>query len=145
MDITPKNERENYKNMGVALKAYQKCGGLLDMSPDELKYMPKEVMIACASDEIAYVWYKLPKHLKNDADIKKYEYCTEHQDLRSAPGEDVIDGPPPRRLFCCYCQIKDVKIKNENVGHMSNINSHMGTSKENRRRLFRCPKFCNQQ
>ncbi|MGI0027986.1 MAG: hypothetical protein ACREAD_09135 [Nitrosopumilaceae archaeon] len=80
------------------------------MTAEELKNMPKEVMIASAPNEIAMVWDKLPEKLKSDIDILKYQYCTDHyNDL----GEDAADGPSPRRLFCCYCKVNDINIRSE--------------------------------
>jgi hypothetical protein len=134
MTLNPKSERESYKKMSASLKAFQRCGGLLNMSREELENMPKEVMLATAVNEIAHVWHKLPKHLQNDVDMMKYSYCKEHE---HCGGSDVIDGPPPRRLFCCYCQIRDVKIQNKNL-------EVFDKSEENSRdcKNFNCKQYC---
>jgi hypothetical protein len=113
LGVTPQMERNGYKKMHSSLKAFSRAGGLLGMTSEELKNMPKEVMICCAPNEIAMVWNKLPEHLKTDIDILRYQYCTEHHN-RKKLGDNEIDGPAPRRIFCCYCKINDVNIKAEN-------------------------------
>lgn len=117
MFVTPKMDRDNYTKMLLSLKAYSRAGGLLEMSAKELKNMPKEVMIALASKEIALVWNKLPRSLKCDSDMIKYKFCEEHYNTKKKDDgdeEDEVDGPTPRKIFCCYCKIRDVKITNEN-------------------------------
>lgn len=116
-------DRNTIKSMSRALKAYSRTRSLLPLSKDELLHMPKEVIIACASEEIAYVWDKLPKQLQEDPDILKYGYCSEHHNADQAEG-DVNDGPPPRRIFCCICNIQDVNImNNEDEPHNTNQES----------------------
>ncbi|CAG9766102.1 unnamed protein product [Ceutorhynchus assimilis] len=85
-----------------------KLGSFMNFSRKQLEQIPKEVLLACAPEEIALIWNKLPEHLKKDKDIIQYQYCTDHDETRGS--EDVIDGPPPRKLFCCYCNIRDVQI-----------------------------------
>jgi hypothetical protein len=111
--VTPEMDRIGYKKMHSSLKAFSRAGGLLAMTAEELENMPKEVMICCAPNEIAVVWNKLPEQLKSDPDILRFQYCTEHYNNKSW-GDDEIDGPAPRRIFCCYCKISDVNIKAEN-------------------------------
>lgn len=139
MDSNPKTERETLKKNSVALRAFQKCGGLLGMSREELKYMPKEVMIACAADEIAYVWDKLPEKLRNDIDVLKYQYCLKHYNNNVRVDGDTIDGPPPRRLFCCYCNIEDISVDNT-------VEMNVATNgKKKRNRGFCLPHICKLQ
>ena len=117
MDSTsPSLDREAIKRMGHSLIAFSRLRSLLKMSKEQLSDMPKEVMIGCAAHEIAIVWDKLPKNLQDDIDILKYQYCQEHyskdDDIRS--NVDVNDGPSPRRIFCCYCKVRDVNIASNN-------------------------------
>lgn len=112
--LTPEIERDNYTKMLLSIKVYKRVGGLQNMTPEQLKNMPKEVMISLAPNEIALVWDKLPNHLKIDGDIIKYRFCYEHYAATDEPNVDVGDGPIPRRLFCCYCKMRDVKITGEN-------------------------------
>jgi hypothetical protein len=105
-------DRESIKRMSHALKAYSKVRDLRKMTKSELAYMPKEVIITCASNEIAHVWDKLPQHLQEDPDVVKYRFCVEHQ--YDCDGADVNDGPPTRRLFCCYCKVQDITVGNNN-------------------------------
>lgn len=104
-------DRESIKRMSNSLKAYSKHKRLDKMSAVELQNMPKEVIIASASEQIAQVWDKLPENLRNDEDILQYSYCTEHfGNTANKTDEDEFDGPPPKRLFCCYCNLSDVNI-----------------------------------
>ena len=118
MDLTPQMDRDNYSRMLVSLKVYNQVGGLLKMTAEQLKNIPKEVMIALAPNEIALVWDKLPNHLQNDCEMSKYRFCFEHHDYDGGgvgdSSSDQGDGPIPRKLFCCYCKISDVTISAEN-------------------------------
>ncbi|KAJ8911233.1 hypothetical protein NQ315_012220 [Exocentrus adspersus] len=96
---TPQMDRESIRNMGQSLIAYSRLRTLTKMSRQQLANIPKEVIIACASNEIALVWEKLPDHLREDIDILKYQYC---------------DGPNLRKIFCCYCKVSDVIIATDN-------------------------------
>lgn len=104
-------ENEAIKNMSNSMQVFFQSGSLLNMTKDELVYMPKEVIINCAFREIPFIWSKLPKHLQEDADILNYLFCTEHQQRENG---DVNDGPPKRKLFCCYCKMKDINVATEN-------------------------------
>lgn len=107
-------DRQSIKDMSAALKAYSKTQSLLPLSKEDLSRLPKEVIIACASEEIALVWERLPKYLKEDTEMQKYQFCLEHHNSSSVENQDVIDGPPPRKLYCCYCNINDNEFKSEN-------------------------------
>lgn len=120
MEITSQMERDNYKKMKNSLQAFSKKQSLLKMSKYELSNMPKEVILACAANEIALVWEKLPEHLQNDIDILKYQYCQDHYNMsKNGYSCDTVDGPPPRRIFCCYCQVRDVNVTNNSGGTLS--------------------------
>lgn len=114
MSLTPQMERDSYKNMASSLKAFSQSGGLLKMTSEQLRNMPKEVMIACAPKEIALIWDKLPEALQNDVDILKYQYCGDHNNEKVCNNSDAGDGPTPRRFFCCYCKTGDVNITTKN-------------------------------
>ncbi|KAJ8909491.1 hypothetical protein NQ315_017033 [Exocentrus adspersus] len=111
---TPQMDRESIRNMGQSLIAYSRLRTLTKMSRQQLANMPKEVIIACASNEIALVWEKLPDHLREDIDILKYQYCDEHYNYSSEDNVDVNDGPNLRKIFCCYCKVSDVNIATDN-------------------------------
>lgn len=89
------------------------------MTEEELANLPKEVMVSCVPEEIVYVYNKLPENLKQDPDIIKYLYCTEHYNEADSDN-DVADGPPPRRVFCCYCNINEVSMGSANAIEVSN-------------------------
>lgn len=107
-------DRTTITKMGKSLRAFSRKRSLLKMTREELANMPKEVMIACAPKEIALVWENLPTHLHDDIDILKYQYCTEHYIDDSSEDVDVNDGPPPRRLICCLCNMEEVEIASKN-------------------------------
>lgn len=115
MTATPQTDRDNYTKMLQSLRVYRQVGGLLNMTREQLENMPKEVMISLAPNEIALIWDKLPDSLKNDGDMLEYRFCYEHYSSGSSEDSneerDEGDGPIPRKLYCCYCKIKDVKIK----------------------------------
>jgi hypothetical protein len=114
--MTPKDDRENIKRMADSLRAFSRCGTLTKMTIEQLADFPKEVMITCASNEIAWVWDKLPEHLKRDIDILKYQYCLEHytDDENTSQSLDVNDGPVPRKILCCFCDVRDVTVASQN-------------------------------
>lgn len=108
-------DRESIKGMAGALKAYSKVKCLSRLSENELASLPKEVIIACASEEIAHVWDRLPKYLKDDPHMQKYQFCHDHHGKNnSSENQDIYDGPPPRKLYCCYCNIKDIHFSSKN-------------------------------
>lgn len=120
LNITPEMDRESIKRMGHSLIAYSRLRSLMKMSRQQLADMPKEVMIACAPNEIALVWNKLPEHLQNDIDVLKYQYCTEHYSNNDNKlNVDVNDGSPSRKIFCCYCKVNDVNIMSSNEADIS--------------------------
>lgn len=152
LTLTDRNtmDRESIKRMSKSLKAYSKHKRLGRMSVEELKNLPKEVIIACAADQIAQVWQKLPEHLRNDKDIWQYSYCTEHFG-NNKTNEDEFDGPPPKRLFCCYCNMSDVNIDVGKSNHdgsnqtVCNVNNNDDDDDNSKcyKLLFNC--CCNQQ
>lgn len=143
--ITPTMDRENIKRMGHSLIAFSRLRSLLKMSKQQLADMPKEVVISCAAHEISLVWDKLPKHLQEDIDILKYQYSADDNasSENNTSVSDVNDGPAERKVFCCYCKVRDVNIasSNEVIGIPSS--PFDAPSPPKRRRLdLNC---CNQQ
>lgn len=141
MEVTPTTpvmDRENIKRMGHSLIAFSRLRSLLKMSKQQLADMPKEVMIACAAHEIALVWEKLPRHLQEDIDVLKYQYCLEHYPTNddSSPNFDVIDGPVPRKILCCYCKLRDVNIASNNEVNTTSTDTSTPTKK--RKLLLHC-------
>lgn len=117
-------DQDNYTKMLMSLKVYNEVGGLLKMTMEQLENMPKDVMINLAPNEIALVWDKLPEHLKNDSDMLKYRFCHEHYCADDA-NSDQADGPPPRRLFCCYCKVSGVNITTDNCIKTTHVENKM--------------------
>ena len=120
-----------------AVKVYYLVGSLQKMTQEQLENMPKKLMIRLASNEVALVWDKLPDHLKHDPDMENCQSCYEHQSSSDdSNGEkDVADRPIPRKLFCCYCQISDVKIKTKNIPKPT-----AGTKEKNSSNYLTCSK-----
>lgn len=111
----PKEERDKIKRMANSLRVFSKYRTLTKLTKEQLADFPKEVMITCAPHEIAWVWDKLPEHLKSDIDILKYQYCLEHySDDNTSQSTDVNDGPVPRKFLCCYCNVRDITVASEN-------------------------------
>lgn len=113
-------DRESIKRMGSSLRVFSTVQSLLKMTDDQLAEMPKEVMIACAPNEIVYVWDKLPERYREDSDLQKYLFCTEHYNTENGES-DERDGPPVRKLFCCFCKMEDVNVANKNDIDLSPI------------------------
>ncbi|KYN09174.1 hypothetical protein ALC57_18713 [Trachymyrmex cornetzi] len=51
---------------------------ILDLSAEQLQYIPKIVLLRMYGDYIDYVWNKLPGHVKADSEIRTYRRCAEH-------------------------------------------------------------------
>lgn len=103
-------ENKNYSNMCKYMRVFQEAGTFTGLGREELTKIPKEILLTCASDEIAILWDRLPSRLQKDEEIIKYQFCTDHHGANSTSQSDVNDGPTPRRLLCCYCNIKDITI-----------------------------------
>lgn len=133
-------DRESIKRMSQSLRIYSRVRSLLKMSKTELADMPKEVIISCAANEIALVWDKLPQHLQNDIDILKYQFCDDH--FKSTINtSDAYDGPPPRKIFCCFCKVHDVNLSNSIIMN----NEIMDSESSNSRRVMLTNLCCKQQ
>lgn len=104
-------DKDAVKKMTHSMQVFFKTRSLLNMTKEELVDLPKEVIINCAFREIPFIWSKLPKHLQEDKDILNYLFCTEHEQDDS---DDVNDGPPRRKLFCCYCKMEDINVASDN-------------------------------
>lgn len=133
-------DRESIKRMSHALRVYSIRRRLDRMSAEEFENLPKEVILACAADQIAQVWHKLPEHLQKDEDIFQYTYCTEH--FGNNNNEDEFDGSPPKRLFCCYCNMSDVTI---DVGKSNQDGSNDDDDNDNSKCYKILSSCCNQQ
>ncbi|CAH1999198.1 unnamed protein product [Acanthoscelides obtectus] len=103
-------DHERLKKIRDSLKAFSRERSLLNMTRDELAHIPKEVLICCTPNEIAHVWNKPPEHLKEDADIQRFQFWWEHRGISGS--DDEADGPSPRKMFCCYCNMQDINVKN---------------------------------
>lgn len=125
------DDSKRIKRMADSLRIFLKYRKLTKLPKEQLANIPKEVMINCASNEIAWVWDKLPEHLKSDIDIMKSQYCLEHYSDydNTSQSSDVNDGPVPRKISCCYCSVRDDTVVSENKLSAS-INIVPSTSKQ---------------
>lgn len=72
---------EEFEAMLKSLKHYScnnKFPSMFFLRADQLKTIPKDVMIALMSDEIHLVWDRLSEELRKDKDMNRYARCTEH-------------------------------------------------------------------
>ena len=65
--------------------------------------------------------------------MENYQFCYEHHSSSddSNREKDVTDEPIPRKLFGCYCQINDIKIKTETI-----LKTTAGTKEKKQFQLF---------
>ncbi|KYQ47823.1 hypothetical protein ALC60_13145 [Trachymyrmex zeteki] len=75
---------------------------ILDMSAEQLQYIPKIVLLRVYGDYINHVWDKLPEHVKVDSEVRTYRRCDE---LCNLPWQRThIDDPAPKIRDCSECQ-----------------------------------------
>lgn len=75
---------------------------ILDLSAEQLQYLPKVVLLRVCGNYIDHVWDKLPEHIKADSEVRTYRRCYEHY---NQPWQRThIDGPAPRIKDCSECQ-----------------------------------------
>ena len=74
---------------------------ILDLSAEQLQYIPKVVLLHLYGYCIDRVWDKLPEHIKADSEVQTYRRCKEHY---NQPWHQThIDGPAPRIKDCSEC------------------------------------------
>lgn len=75
---------------------------ICNLSAEQLKYIPKIVLLRQFYNYIDYVWDKLPEDIRADSEIQQYRRCLQHYNLPCH--ETHIDGPPPLIKNCGECQ-----------------------------------------
>lgn len=92
---------EEFEVLLETLKHYScntKFPSMFFLRADQLKTIPKDVMIALMSEDIHLVWDRLPEELRQDEDMKRYARCIEHHH----PGF-IHGGGFVRRGECVQC------------------------------------------
>ncbi|KYN12735.1 hypothetical protein ALC57_15094 [Trachymyrmex cornetzi] len=75
---------------------------ILDLSAEQLQYIPRVILLRVYGDYIDNVLNKLPKHVKVDSEVRTYRRCDEHY---NQPWQRThIDGPAPKIKDCNECQ-----------------------------------------
>lgn len=77
---------------------------ILDLTIEQLQYIPKIVLLREFHDYVERLWDKLPDHLKADAEVQSCRLCLKHY---NRPWQRThIDGPPPLIRNCGECQLE---------------------------------------
>ena len=71
------------------------------LTTEQLKYIPKVVLLQEFHNYIDHLWDRLPEHIKADSEVQQYRRCLKHYNLPSQ--HTHIDGPAPLRKNCCEC------------------------------------------
>jgi hypothetical protein len=75
---------------------------ILDLTAEQLRHLPKEILLQEFGNYVEYIWDKLPEDLRNDVEVQEYRVCLEHY---NQPWQRThIDGPPPTIKNCGECQ-----------------------------------------
>lgn len=75
---------------------------ILEWSPEQLRFIPKVVLLRDFGNYVEQLWDKLPDHLKIDPEVRSYRACMEHY---NRPDQRThIDGPPPLIRNCAVCR-----------------------------------------
>lgn len=75
---------------------------VLDLSAEQLQYIPKIALLRDFGDYVELLWDKLPAHVKTDSEVRSYRACREH--YNRPWHRDHIDGPPPPIRDCVECR-----------------------------------------
>ena len=51
---------------------------IYDLTADQLKYIPKIILLRQFYNYIDYLWDRLPDHIKADLEIQQYRRCLKH-------------------------------------------------------------------
>ena len=75
---------------------------ILDLTVEQLQYLPKIVLLREFGDYVERLWDKLPEHLRADTEVQSYRVCLKH--YNRSWQRTHIDGPPPLIRNCGECQ-----------------------------------------
>lgn len=73
-----------------------------ELSSEQLKFIPKIILLQNFTKHIDYLWDKLPEYLKKDPEVLSYRQCQKHY---NQPWQEThIDGPLPLIKDCNKCK-----------------------------------------
>ncbi|KYQ58515.1 hypothetical protein ALC60_02489 [Trachymyrmex zeteki] len=67
---------------------------ILHLSAEQLKYIPKVILLRVYGDYIDHVWDKLPEHVKMDSEVRTYRRCNRMSTSRGDLLNRVINALP---------------------------------------------------
>ena len=74
---------------------------ILQLSADELEYVPKVILLKNFGRYVEHLWERLPQHIKADPEVRGYRRYEKHY---NQPWQRThIDGPAPYRKDCDLC------------------------------------------
>jgi hypothetical protein len=77
---------------------------ILELTAEQLKFIPKIVLLQNFGSYVERLWDRLPEHIKADSEVQTYRRCLEHY---NRPWHQThIDGPAPMIRDCGECQRK---------------------------------------
>lgn len=77
-------------------------GDVRKLSPEEVKYLPKQYLMLYGKNQIYKLWNILPIHLQEDMELQWYRPCFQHN--YNEDWMDHFDGPRPLRIDCTECR-----------------------------------------
>jgi hypothetical protein len=77
---------------------------ILGLTSEQLRHIPKDILLRDFGNYVEHIWDKLPEHLRNDIEVQECRLCLEHY---NQPWQRThIDGPPPSIKDCVECSSK---------------------------------------
>lgn len=74
---------------------------ILDFTTDQLRFIPKVILLKYFGRYVERLWEKLPEHIRLDPEVRRYRRCLEHY---NRPWQRThIDGPAPLVKDCSEC------------------------------------------
>jgi len=79
-----------------------KLSDILDLTAEQLQYIPKLVLLRVCGHYVHYLWDNLPEHIKADSDIQQHRRYLKHYNLPCH--RTHFDGPLSLIKNCNECQ-----------------------------------------
>lgn len=80
------------------LAVTKKCD-ILSLTADQLRYIPKVILLSEFGDYVEEIWDRLPEYLRTDVEVQRHRLCREHWNRPC--DRDHVDGPPPPLIKDC--------------------------------------------
>jgi len=74
---------------------------ILTLTAEQLRYVPKIVLLQKFGYYVEFLWDRLPEHIKPDSEVQQYRRCLKHYNLPSQ--RTHIDSPAPLIKDCDEC------------------------------------------